>query len=246
MRFFNWLTCAQDATFPCRPGLPKVLLQQTMPNKILPFALRASAAVLLAGLVFAETGCKTPRPPDELAQAVSIGERPVAMSGAAPFFGGQMNVTVTISRGIGRGTAGEGPGGRGGSGGRRKGRGGKSADTEDFSGMDNDQAIAYMQAKAAVGSPMPPVTMHLKIQNKGTQTATVEVLDFESDLGNFAVHPDLLSMAPDQVAEPDPMISQLGVTSDEIPVKVSLKSAGKTETQTIPVKSVLEPQNPGK
>ena len=112
----------------------------------------------------------------------------------------------------------------------------------DISGMDNEEAAAYLRAKYAVGSPMPPVTLHLKIENKGRQVAAVEVLDFESDLGNFAVHPELLSMAPSQVAEPDPMISQLGVTSDEIPVKVSLKSAGITETQSVLVKNLFEHQ----
>ena len=105
--------------------------------------------------------------------------------------------------------------------------------------------MAYMRAKAAVGSPKTPVTLHLKIENKSKQIASVDVLDFESDLGNFAVHPELLSVAPEQVSEPDPMISQLGVTSDEIPVKVSLKMAGKTETQTVLVKNLLENPAPG-
>jgi hypothetical protein len=202
-------------------------------------ALFASAIALLAGLVLTESGCKTERPPDQLKEAVAIGERPVAMSGASDFFGGQMNVVVTISRGIGRGT----DGGAGGSGGGRH-KGGGKAEEPDYANLDNDQLMAYVQAKAAVGSPMPPVTMHLKVENKTKQTMSVDVLDFESDLGNFAVHPETLSMAPDQVAEPDPMISQLGVTSDEIPVKVILKSAGKSETQTILVKSLLGAQTP--
>jgi hypothetical protein len=210
-----------------------------MPPKTRYFAFRSSAAILLAGMVFAGTGCKTPRPPDELAQAVAIGERPVAMSGTSPFFGGQLNVTVTVSRGIGRGMAGGGQGG----GGRHKGGAPGENDAKD---LDNGQMYAYLEAKIAVGSPMPPVTMHLKIENKTKQITNVEVLDFESDLGNFAVHPEMLSMTPDQVAEPDPMISQLGVTSDDIPVKVSLKLAGKTETQTISVKSVLQRPDTGK
>jgi hypothetical protein len=112
----------------------------------------------------------------------------------------------------------------------------------DVSSMSNEDAMAYIRAKAAVGSPMPPVTMHLKFENKSKQNVTVDVLDFESDLGNFAVHPELLTLTPDQISEPDPMISQLGVTSDEIPVKVSLKFDGKTETQTVIVKNLLENQ----
>jgi hypothetical protein len=192
----------------------------------------------MTGLLLTGSGCKTERQPDPLAQAVEIGERPVAMSGTSNFFGGQLNVIVTISRGIGHGTEGQG-----GAGGKQKS--GKQA-PPDYADLDNDQLMAYIQAKAAVGSPMPPVTLRLKIENKAMQTIAVDVLDFESDLGNFAVNPETLSMAPNQTAEPDPMISQLGVTSDEIPIKVSLKSAGKTETQTIVVKSLLGSQPPAK
>jgi len=69
----------------------------------------------------------------------------------------------------------------------------------------------------------------------------VDIQEVNSDLGNFAVQPELLSLAPDQTGEPDPMISQLGVTSDEIPVKVTLSVAGKSESRTILVKSLAEP-----
>ena len=53
---------------------------------------------------------------------------------------------------------------------------------------------------SAVGSPMPPVTLHLKIENLSGETLSVEVVDFDSDLGNFAVHPSMLALAPSQVA----------------------------------------------
>ena len=60
-----------------------------------------------------------------------------------------------------------------------------------------------------------------------------------SDLGNFAVRPSKISVSPGQTAEPDPMISQLGVTSDEFPVTVRLRkvagNAGAATARTIPV-----------
>jgi hypothetical protein len=37
------------------------------------------------------------------------------------------------------------------------------------------------------------------------------------------------------------MVSQLGVTSDDIPVKVSVRLGGKKETQTIAVKNIILP-----
>jgi hypothetical protein len=62
-----------------------------------------------------------------------------------------------------------------------------------------------------------------------------------SDLGNFAARPPKLTLAPGQTGTLDPMISQLGVTSDEIPVKVEIRHAGKKETKIIPVKSLILP-----
>jgi hypothetical protein len=176
-------------------------------------------------------GCSSRRPPDELARAVTMGERPVAMEGSTTFFDGAVSATATISRGIGRGLQGS-QGGR---------KGGSRTDIPDVSGMDNDEAMAYLKAKTAVGSPLPPVTLHLRLKNLGQTTFSVEILDFESDLGNFAVSPAVLSLAPDQTAEPGPMISQLGVTSDDIPIKVILRRAGKRETQIIHVKNLLQP-----
>jgi len=187
-------------------------------------------ATAFAGLL-AGVGCATHRPPDELAQAVATGERPVAMSGESTFFGGKLHVVATISQGIGKGGI---------HGGKGSGRG--KAEVTDTAGMDQDEAMAYYRAKNAVGSPMPPVTLHLRIENIGGATESVEVIDFDSDLGNFAVHPSVLAVAPTQIAEPDPMISQMGVTSDTIPIKVTLRMDGAKETQTLQVKSLLGPR----
>jgi hypothetical protein len=183
---------------------------------------------LAAGLLLAGGGCASHRPTDQLAQAVNTGERPVAMKGEAAFFNKRLAVTVTISQGIGRGKAG------------LDGRHKESRPTAlDVNGMDRDDAIAYLRAKNAVGSPMPPVTLHLRIQNLSTQTYQIDVADFESDLGNFAVFPEVLAVAPSQIAEPEPMISQLGVTADTIPVKVTLRMNGQVESQTVMVRNLL-------
>ena len=181
---------------------------------------------LSAVSVLSLAGCDNARQPDELARAVAVGERPVAMTGSAVFFGGKIGATVTISRGIGSGTG-------------ERGKGGDNAKVLETFGMDKDYARAYINAKNNVGSPLPPVTMHLRISSMEKTTAVVEITDFESDLGNFAVYPAVLALAPAQTAEPEPMISQLGVTSDEIPVKVGIRWNKTTESRTIMVRSVM-------
>jgi hypothetical protein len=60
-----------------------------------------------------------------------------------------------------------------------------------------------------------------------------------SDLGNFAVRPPKLTIAPGEKGVLEPMISQLGVTSDEIPLKLAVRTGGKKEQQIVIVKNVI-------
>jgi hypothetical protein len=200
-------------------------------------SLSGALAGTVAGLALALAGAGCSHPVhDELADAVATGEHPIAMSGQGAFFDGQVLAIVTVSRGVGHGTH---PGAGGAH--HQHDSGGDNGGLSGGDSMDNDQAMAYMRARGALGSPLPPVSLHLMLQNKGKSIVQIEIQEMNSDLGNFAVEPALLSLAPDQIGEPDPMISQLGVTSDEIPVKVTLKLAGKSESQMILVKSLAEP-----
>ena len=82
-----------------------------------------------------------------------------------------------------------------------------------------------------------PVQLRLRLTNHGTEPVGVEVLDFNSSLGNFVVQPTKLTLPPNQSVEGEPMISQLGVPAvDEIPVTVRIRIGGKTgkvETQVL-------------
>jgi hypothetical protein len=69
----------------------------------------------------------------------------------------------------------------------------------------------------------------------------VTVVDFVSDLGNFAVDPETLTIAPGGSGEPTPMVSQLGVTADELPFKVTLSLGSAKETRTFLVKIIRPP-----
>jgi hypothetical protein len=93
---------------------------------------------------------------------------------------------------------------------------------------------------------MPPVTLRLNLTDNAKDGAPlqIEVLDFESDLGNFALKPDRIALAPGQTGGPGAVVSRLGVTSDEIPVKVTLRLAGKKETQYIVLRHNAVPVAP--
>ena len=100
--------------------------------------------------------------------------------------------------------------------------------------------IRQARARRAAGSPMPPVTLRVLFENKGTEPLELEVTEVNSDLGNFAVRPPKLTIAPGERGVLDPMISQLGVTSDEIPLKLAIRTGGKKEQQVVVVKNVIK------
>jgi hypothetical protein len=99
--------------------------------------------------------------------------------------------------------------------------------------------VRQEQAMRAAGSPMPPVTLKVVFENKGTQPMDVEIREVNSELGNFAPRPSSVTIGPGGKATLEPMISQLGVTSNEIPLKVGVRIGDRSDTQTIYVKNVI-------
>jgi len=93
---------------------------------------------------------------------------------------------------------------------------------------------------------MPPVTLQLSLTNNAQDGAPleVEIVDFESDLGNFALKPDHVALAPGQTGGPGSVVSRLGVTSAEISVKVTLRLAGNKETQSVVLRPKAVPDAP--
>ncbi len=183
---------------------------------------------------------------DLMSDDLTAGERPVAMKGEGTFAAGKLTAVATVSRGFDRGT--NGPA-------REKRAGRKQNDDHPFgesynvSGGDSDEEqreameeyMRLVKAQRAAGSPMPPVTLRVKFENHGAEPMEVEITDVNSELGNFAVRPPKLTLAPGESGTLDPMVSQLGVTSDEIPLQVTVRVAGKKESQVITVKNLLVP-----
>jgi hypothetical protein len=82
-------------------------------------------------------------------------------------------------------------------------------------------------------SPLPPINLWLQLTSTASNSLNVGIIDFKSDLGSFAVQPEQVTLTPGQSVEAEPMISRLGVTSLEIPVTVTLRLNGKTETHVL-------------
>ena len=222
-------------------------------------------AVSLLATLLASAGCGSQSVPRDLMLVEASKqpvERPVAMRGEGAFLEGKVTALATVSRGFDRGVAGA-RGGRGGRGGpksgvegvydenRRNRRDDAGAFTEVYNiggyGDSEEEQKEAMQdyirqarARRAAGSPMPPVTLRVLFENKGTEPLEIEVTEVNSDLGNFAVRPPKLTIAPGEKGVLDPMISQLGVTSDEIPLKLAIRTGGKKEQQVVVVKNVIK------
>jgi hypothetical protein len=175
-------------------------------------------------------------------------ERPVAMRGEGSFLAGKLSATASVRRGFDRVDP------RGNVGPLRTG-GPKKVEEETasfahvyFGGTSEEDEKAAMesyvrqaQGMRAAGSPMPPVTLRVQLENHGAEPIQIEVSEVSSDLGNFAPRPASLTIPPGGRELLDPMISQLGVMSDEIPLRLTVRVGGKAETQVVTVKNIITP-----
>jgi hypothetical protein len=213
------------------------------------------SALLVASILFA-AGCRSGHEPRDLMMEEAISsqavERPVAMRGETTFLEGKVAAVATISRGFDRGNRGpvrrKGEEGYDLSGRRKKDENNAFAEVYNIGGYgdseeEQKEAIAeYMRlakARRAAGSPMPPVTLRVAFENKGSTPMEIEVTEVNSYLGNFAVRPPKLTLGAGEKGMLEPMISQLGVTSDEIQLKLEVRHGGKKETQVVIVKNVI-------
>jgi hypothetical protein len=218
-----------------------------------PLPTVGALALAFAGLLAAGCGSHG-GPRDLMMEEAASGEveRPVAMKGEATFLEGKLAATATVSRGFDRGrprpTGGKASGLEPEGTRRRKNDDlGAFAEVYSIYGDSEEEQKEAMQdyirqakARRAAGSPMPPVTLRVTFENKGSAPLEIEVTEVNSDLGNFAVRPPKLTLAPGEKGALEPMVSQLGVTNDEIPLKLALRSGGKKELQVVEVKNMIK------
>ncbi|MFT3867471.1 MAG: hypothetical protein QM715_03125 [Nibricoccus sp.] len=163
------------------------------------------------------------------------------MTAQTSFFDGKLLVEANLGRGFsGRGLGGgpggnrggpEGRGGRRGGGGMRMGGGpGGPGPGGEMGGVPGGGGMA---GPVMHESNQPPVALRLRLTNKSKETLEVTFALCKSELGDFAVRPEKLALAPEQTAEPEPMTSRLGIPSDELILRVGLRTGGKTEQQDL-------------
>lgn len=206
------------------------------------FPLRALSPAL-AVLLFA--GCESR--PDRHAMMEEARHSVPPMAASEPFFDGAIVAHLTLAGDTG------GPGGSGGdsdtgsgrtdaSGGRhgggRGGMGGGSGHGRRQSGDDGADSGGAKSATSMRASAMPVARLRLRVENTTAAAVEVEVRGLDSELGNFAVRPDKLAVMPGQSEEPDPMESLLGVDTYSLPVTLTLRLAGRTESKVVTLQLV--------
>jgi hypothetical protein len=205
-----------------------------------------SAALIL---LLCLTACESERRPPAGAPTGPGGPAAEAatpeMEASGTFFSGEVEVETLLNRGgfsprVGSAGGGDSDSGAGGGSGRRGGGGGGRGGGGRGRGASASPASAGSgegtgadPAPRIYASNLPAVRLHLRLTNHGASPVDIEVTDFDSDLGNFVVQPEKITLPPGESVEADPMTSRLGVNSDTIPLKVTLRSGDKSETQVL-------------
>ena len=138
-----------------------------------------------------------------------------------------------------RGGGGKGGGGfRGGGGGSGRRGGGGGGEAGDYSGDPLMRGVPDTSDRTPnIREERNPATqLRLALTNHGTAPVVIEVLDFNSILGDFVVQPEKITVAPGATVEADPMISRLGIPTEDIPIKVRLSNGNASEQQTLVLK----------
>ena len=182
------------------------------------------------------------------------------MAGHETFFKGSLTAEVLVGAMTGFDLQAPGGGGEhhhGGGGGMRMKMGGGMHDGAPVGlggsprggpgdGNDGDEGVPGRQlalaTRRADNMGSPPVMIHLRFVNNGTEKVEVVIADFLSPLGNFVVSPEKFSLDPGQALAVEPMTSRLAGEMSGGEISLSLKLGGAKETKTIALE--LQPEAP--
>jgi hypothetical protein len=134
-------------------------------------------------------------------------------------------------------------GGKGGSG-RHRGRrgGGGSQSPEDMAERaPTDDSGDESPAPRRAMSTIPTVELRAKFTNNSEIPLVFAVTDVISGLGNFAVRPDRLSLAPHQSGELEPMPAIYPDVINELAVEVRVRHAGRNESRSLRLHGAAAP-----
>ena len=220
---------------------------------------RRSLPLALIGIMLA--ACEGERPHREPPGAMGPGAAaPIPrMEAQGVFFDGQIGVETMLARSGAKWSSDEAVSGGGGGGGRRgHGGGGGFTGSMGMGGMraggrrghggdgggESEGGGPGSEAPPIRAVNQPPVQLRLRLTNHGATPVEVQVIDFNSTLGDFVVQPETIAIKPGESVEADPMVSRLGVAGGDIPLTIKLHIAGRTEEQVLTLHAVPEPPPP--
>ena len=85
--------------------------------------------------------------------------------------------------------------------------------------------------------------LRAKFTNNSDQPVEIAVPDFVSALGNFAVRPEKLTLAPHASAELDPMPAVYPDTVTELTVNMRVRMLGKSDSKSVTLRGAAAGQS---
>jgi len=217
-------------------------------------SLRAISLTSLGLLLALATGCSSDPGPGRSAGHAAHHKPVTPLAGEDTFFSGRLIAQLTVGDGIGPAGQPEGDrdgGSRRGGGGAHGGPGGGGLSfgggTGGAHGGNRHERDAGPLAgegggqespRPLMGSMAPPVMIHLRFTNLGTDRIQLRIDDFSSPLGNFAVQPEKLTLDPGQSLETEPMSSRLGDSLAETEATLVLRVGDQAEKKVIVLRAV--------
>ena len=219
------------------------------------FCQRTAALTLLGGLILTGTGCSSDAGSDRPERRASQSRPPAPLAGQDTFFDGKLLAELSVGplsrpaeaadgepRRTGGGSHFRPVGSVGGSelglGGGHGNRGAGGGTHGDGGNTEADLDRRADAPRPMLGRMTPAVLIHLRFTNHGAEPIALEIVDFKSPLGNFAVQPENLKLDPGQSLETEPMSSLLGDSLAETDATLVLRVAGRDEQKVIVLRAV--------
>jgi hypothetical protein len=217
---------------------------------------RSRPQLLLATVMLFLAACASdtderPRPPKATREQRAL----PTLAGQAAFFDGQILAEIRVGALAGFDRSGDGAS-RDGAHGRRGGfrmRGTGGMHDTDGLGSGSHRGGPPPDAEGArEGAPVirpmdrmagPPVMIHLRFTNHGTERVELRIVDFLSPLGNFVVQPEKLVLEPGQSAETEPMTSRIAGEASDSEITLNLQAGARRETKTMELRREPDPEN---
>jgi hypothetical protein len=197
--------------------------------------IRVVATCLMTGTILLLAGCAgdpSPPVPPETAKVMggTAGAPAPLLKGQGEFFDGALLVEATLApRRMAFGRQDANARGRGGPhrGRRSHGEGGMP----DAGGKDEDRPHVLQESR------MPAIALQLHLTNQGTTPLTVTFTQCDSELGNFVVMPETVTLQPKETVDTEHMTSRLGFAGGELPLTLGLRSASQKEKQVVTLRT---------